>query len=393
MKNHDSATIHIRPGVFRWAVVGSGWNAEELSEETGIKLESIQKWEKGKSTIGIADLKRISKVINRPLSVLLLPKPPDEESPPYYRMVDRNATHRISKKTLSVIRRARYVQGNTAELQDMRSEDARPKITHRTIRDDPEKVADLERGILDLKLESRLKGYNIDKFVQEEYVALREKIESFNILVMQMPMDIEEARGFSLSNKLPKLILVNSKDGPRPRLFTLLHEYAHLLLDTSGICPSDEYDVSDQWEGRNMQVERWCNNFAGAIIMPRKTMLDEIKDMVDLEPSRTVSHLTAKFCSSKMSTVVRILDLLGDDPRRQKYREFYETMLRKPVVKTGGGGSGDGRDMIKECIIHNGTRYIRLVVDSRAKDLITTNDMVQYLDLKTKYFEELEATI
>ena len=125
--------------------------------------------------------------------------------------------------------------------------------------------------------------------------------------------------------------------------------------------------------------------------MPRKTMLDEMENMADLEPARVVSRLTAKFCSSKMSTVVWILDLLADGPRRQEYREFYETMLRKPVLKTSRGG--DSRDMGKECIIHNGMRYVRLVVDSRDKNLITVNEMVQYLDLKTKYFEDLEAAI
>ena len=250
MKNRDSATIHIRPGVFGWALAGSGWSAEELSEKTGIGLESIQKWEEDKDPIRIADLKKISKAINRPLSVLLLPKPPDEENPPYY----GTATRRIHKKIFSIVRRARYVQGIAAELQGIRSEDARPKITRRTVRDDPEMVADFERGILGLKLASRSKGCDMDKFVQEKYVALREKIESFNILVIQMPLDIGDAGGgFSLSNKLPNLILVNSKGGPRPRLFTILHEYAHLILDTGGICPSDAYDVSGQDGRRDMQ--------------------------------------------------------------------------------------------------------------------------------------------
>ena len=53
---------------------------------------------------------------------------------------------------------------------------------------------------------------------------------------MQATMDIKDARGFALADGYPKVILVNSRDEPRPHLFTLLHEYAHLLLKTDGLC-------------------------------------------------------------------------------------------------------------------------------------------------------------
>lgn len=373
-------------------MAGSGWAAGELSEKTSIESESILRLEKRSTTIKVSDLRKISKTIKRPLSVLLLPEPPEERDLTDYRKVRETSAGNLSKKTLAAIRNARYVQSNARELLEMRSEDARPNITPRTPKDDPEAVAEAERKVLGLALEKRRKGESIDKFVRAIYLALREKIESLNIFVMQAAMDVSEARGFTLADGYPRVILINSRDGPRPQLFTLLHEYAHLLLKTDGICLTNSDDFKGQPRGQDVTVERWCNNFAGAIIMPKSAILKELDDMVNRAPDRVVASLAGKFCTSSTAAVVRILNLLGKDQRREGYLEYYKMISSKPAPKTGGG-SGGGRDMAKECINRNGMRYVRLVSDSRTRDMITTNDMIRYLDLKTKHFEKLDELI
>ena len=235
------------------------------------------------------------------------------------------------------------------------------------------------------------RGESIDTFVRAAYTDLKEKIESFNILVRQAAMDINEVRGFALVDKYPRVILVNSKDSARPRLFTLLHEYAHLLLKTDGICLTN-LDNFKKSKGQDVSVERWCNNFAGAIIMPREKVLKELNGKAGHNPDRIVDAISSKFCTSKMAAVVRILSLLGKDPRRKEYLEYYNMIASKSAATAGGGEKG-GRDMTKECINHNGTRYVRLVSNSKSRGLITTGDMIRYLDLKTKYSEKLDALI
>ena len=59
-------------------MASSGWDARELSEKTKIKFESIRKWETSSVSIKVSDLRKVSKAIKRPLSVLLLPEPPKE---------------------------------------------------------------------------------------------------------------------------------------------------------------------------------------------------------------------------------------------------------------------------------------------------------------------------
>ena len=59
----------------------------------------------------------------------------------------------------------------------------------------------------------------------------REWLESLNISVLKLKIPAGDARGFSLTDGEPSVIVVNSADAERARLFTLFHEYAHLLLD------------------------------------------------------------------------------------------------------------------------------------------------------------------
>lgn len=228
--------MRINPDVLRWAMVGSGWNAEDLSEKTDLRRESIRRWEMYSAPIKVTDLRKIARTIKRPLSILLLPKPPEEKDLTDYRKVGGTDIGKLSRKTLAAIRNARYVQSNAGELLKLRSEDAWPNITLRTTKDDPETVAEAERKHLGPDLGKRSKGEEIDEFVRAAYLSLKAKIESFNIFVMQATMDIKDARGFALADGYPKVILVNSRDEPRPHLFTLLHEYAHLLLKTDGLC-------------------------------------------------------------------------------------------------------------------------------------------------------------
>lgn len=393
----QDTTIRISPDVLKWVIQSSGWDAEELSKETSIRVESITEWETVTTPIRVRDLQTVAKAIDRPLSVMLLPEPPMEKNPTDYRKTGRDKKEKLDKRTLTAIRNARYIQSNARDMLELRSEKMQPSISTRTLNDDPEEVAEIEKDTLGWSTENRLPKEAIDKFVRRAYQTLRDKIESLNILVMQASMPLNDARGLTLADGYPRVILVNSADDARPKLFTLLHEYAHLLLKTDGICMtnSENFKQAGVGEKQNASVERWCNTFAGAVIMPKGKFLDEFEHAdARHEPDKVIVNMSSKFCTSKAAAVVRILNLLGNDPRRNRYHKYYAKIMAKPIkVSNGGPPSKDGRNMAKECINRNGKRYVQIVSDSRERNLINTSDMIKYLGLKTKHFEELHSLI
>ena len=98
-----------------------------------------------------------------------------------------------------------------------------------------------------------------------EYEAFREwrlLIETAGILTFQANgVELSEARGFSIALRPLPVAVANIKDAPRGRIFTLVHEVAHVLLSDGGIC--DLHESADDGASR---IEAYCNRVAGATL-------------------------------------------------------------------------------------------------------------------------------
>ncbi len=77
-------------------------------------------------------------------------------------------------------------------------------------------------------------------------------------------------RAFSLYFDVLPVIVVNGADWARGRLFSLLHEYAHLLLHSEGLC---DMVTDTKATTPDAQLEARCNAIAASILMPRDLVL------------------------------------------------------------------------------------------------------------------------
>ena len=383
-------TLRINPAVLKWAIAESGWDSKKLAKATDIKYEDIKSWQMQSTRIKLSKLRLISNKIKRPLTVLMLPEPPNEPNIPDLRSVYGVAVN-TSKKTRRVIRNVRYVQSIARDILKLRAEEVRPNIKFRSINEDPEVAAEAEKKRLGVSLEKH-KG-RMDAFARDRYNELKRKIELSNIHVMQASMKINEVWGLALSGRYPCVVLINSKDEDRSRLFTLLHEYAHLLLKSNGRCMPNLSRLPRTVKGPDVSVEKWCNDFAGACIMPKSEILEVVGNRKNEEPQEVVKSLYKKFCASKMAIVIRICNLLDAGTRRDKYIEYHDAIASKPAKERGGWGGAGGRNLAKECVNRNGQRYVKLVLDSENEGLITTSEMIRCLNLKVKHLEKLGAYV
>ena len=99
----------------------------------------------------------------------------------------------------------------------------------------------------------------------------RSAFERAGVLVFQM-QDVlwSEARGFSVFSDTLPLAVVNVKDAPNGRIFTMFHELSHLALQQGGIC-----DLRETGGNRHAAdaIEIFCNAVAGAVLVPREPLL------------------------------------------------------------------------------------------------------------------------
>ena len=288
-----SFEVEINPQVIKWVISTSGWSIKELSQKSIASENIIKKWIEGKKYPTFKQLEKLAKYLKRPVAVFLLPNPPKEKPLPIdHRTLPGNRKNKFDKKTILAIRTARRLQRISKELERNLNHDIEPKISSFNLSENPEEIANVYRDKFQITEEVQ-KNWNS---AYEAFNTLRELIENLNILVFQLPMPMEDARGFALTDDIPSVIVVNSKDKIEARIFTLMHEFGHVLLDESGI-DMPEYSL---FISTTDKIEKWCNDFASAFLLPTpvaRRLFEQYRD--SLITRDTLNKLSADYKVSK----------------------------------------------------------------------------------------------
>jgi Zn-dependent peptidase ImmA (M78 family) len=196
--------------------------------------------------------------------------------------------------------------------------------------------------------------------------------------VFQFPMPVEEIRGFSLiREEYPPVIVISSKDAPNGRIFTLFHEYCHILSGNSGLCiPSEVVD-----EGHR-DIEKFCNEFAGNFLVPTHHLKKSIKASQVSNVEELILDLSKAFVVSQFVILRRLYSLKEIDFK--EYRRLFH-LLQKGVKKVEPAGG----DFYKNQYAEKGKKFISLVVEAESGGKITLSRALDYLGLKTKHYDQV----
>lgn len=385
--------LKVRPQVLRWAIGSAGWRDDELARATGIDAGLIGRWQEHDSEISLADIGKIAAKIKRPLSAFMLPEPPPEPPVAGFMPWRESPGAPPSKRLCTAMRLAREIQYNARELLDDAPLDLTPPADNATAShtDDPEQVAGNEATLMGLPTNAGEHGpASATRHARTKYLydRLRNAVESRGVFVAQAGFPVGEAKGFAITGRGPPVILVNADDAINSRIFTLFHEYAHVLLDGGSLCcPAPEsLDASDSGSGK--AIEGWCDVFAASILMPRGKFLSVLNDLKGHTVDKILADLSQRFLLSKRAVLVRAIGLLEGSAARP-YLTHYGRLgpPRLPPKPTGGGSNSPA----VSCLSGRGRRYARLVVDMEEAGIITESDMGMYLDLKSKHFNALRT--
>ncbi len=149
------------------------------------------------------------------------------------------------------------------------------------------------------------------------------------------PLSVEEFRGFAIADPMAPLIFINTRDSKNAQLFTLIHEFVHLLIGHGGISGND-------WlEKASNKVECYCNQVAAEFLVPedslRQNWPDDISGVDELY--KVIKRLGKHFHVSNMVMIIRCryLDLISELDASQLW-EREQAAIRKAKENSGGGG-------------------------------------------------------
>lgn len=376
--------IPAKGSVLRWARNTRGYSVTEAARRLGIHGQELNDIENERKPITAALFRKMITLYQRVESDLLLPFPPDTDSLPQdYRTIG-GAPTLLSPDTLLAIREARRIQHYVTELVEEQPElIAHANITRATMfpeRSEPEQLAAQER----LRFRTPIETQRLWGSYEEAFRHWREQAQDLGILVLIKKMPWEDCRGLSLweENLIPTIV-VNPEDALSARIFTLFHEYAHLMLSETSVC----VQVDDQTP--KGLVERWCNSFAASFLMPEADLKQSVARRFSRRTYETwtlnaIGLLAAEYRVSRVAMARRLREVGISNYYDTNRSELYRLDKRK---KTAGGGGGGGRKTEVERLTEVGTATASVILDAVNQNITDVTEAADVLELRLDQLE------
>jgi Zn-dependent peptidase ImmA (M78 family) len=300
----STITMKVRPKIFRWLRESAGYAIKEVADILKVDAKDIQNIEDSKEEyveIKLSWLRKLAREYKRQLACFFLPEVPEDErnileniNNRYYRYSKQEPIRLgtpIAKELLLADRKARY---RRSVIQDI-IEDKREEPVKYSINDYPDECARIERS----------EYINKTGKSKSDFDSIRNYLESYSIYVFQFDLPLDIIRGFTLTDDKPYIIVVNSKDSDKGKLFTLIHEYAHILLREGSYCNISEDSNTNINNVKNVEV--WCNRFAASFLMPEDQLTNDIKAKIITD--NILKELSDKYGVSKYALAVRLRNI------------------------------------------------------------------------------------
>lgn len=328
--------VKVEPQILEWACRRAGLDAAASKKQ----FPKLQEWKDGVTQPTFKQLQSFAQKTHVPLGILFLSEPPKETLPiKDFRTISGTSLQQPSPELLETIyicQRRQNWYHNYLLLQGLNG--AQEYVGSVTLQDDIVTVSRKICDALQFDLEDRKKI----KDWEETWRILIEKIEALDILVMissvvgnnnNRKLDPEEFRGFALVDPIAPLIFINGADTKAAQMFTLAHELAHIWLGEEGLSNLQAQDLSTQ-----EKIEKWCNQVAAELLVPRSSLQGEYQKTTDL--SEEIRRLGKLYKVSPLVTLRRLYDIGTIDSQTLSENYIRELgILRKSKTTKSQGGN------------------------------------------------------
>ncbi|HEY54890.1 MAG TPA: ImmA/IrrE family metallo-endopeptidase [Dehalococcoidia bacterium] len=329
-----------------------GLELREVADKLGIDEEKIINWEKGKSEPPLEVLWNLAELYERSTDYFLFQAPalPERLS---FRLERQKAMQDLPEEVRRII--VRFDELCRAEAEIEQALQKPRKILFEPIANgcSPQELADKERRRLGLD--------------NQPIRDLHKLLTSQGVRIFMLPIpDIpaNELSGLSWWHKAyGPCILVNARNNPGRRSFTIAHEYAHLLrADPPTICAL-MLDIPE---------ERFAHRFAAFFLMPATDVKRSFVEMVghyDTTPTdQDLGRLANRYRVSleAMGRRLEDLELIPEGTTNARISEWE----KKPTFYRGRRGPRWQHQLGKE--------FIELALTAHSKGHISISKLAKY---------------
>lgn len=378
---------HINPAMLRWASDRSNLDLLDLATASKKPVEVVSGWFEGTATPTFKQAQQLARRLKVPFGYLFLAEPPDDRLP----LADFRRHPGQQEATASV------------DLRDVISDVLLKQDWYREFRLESEaepvtEVGRFEPGtavsvVVDdisesLSFEAEVRPQTkTDQFLR----AFVKQIEDLGILVMRngivrqatnRTLDVDEFRGFSLTDPMAPVIFINNVDSNAAQIFTLAHELAHIWTGQGGISDADMTVA-----GPPTDIEAYCNAVAGELLLPWSQVADRwMSHRSSLD--QWASAVAQEF---HVSTVMVARQLWQHEAiAAQDFFDYYESQRanwrRKPRASPGG-------DYYLNVPIRSSRLLTQAILDSVRASGTSVRDASRLLGVKPANLSKLQESL
>ncbi|HEC78685.1 MAG TPA: ImmA/IrrE family metallo-endopeptidase [candidate division WOR-3 bacterium] len=374
--------IEVKPELLRWARERAGRSMASLRR----RFPKIDQWESGDVKPTLKQLEAYANFVRVPLGYLFLPEPPEERIPiPDLRTIRDEGFRYPSPDLLDTIyamqRRQAWLREELIEC----GADPVELVGSARLRDDPEAVGQEMRRVIGFEKEWAAQVPTWTEAVGK----LRRAVEELGIMAVingivgnntHRKLNVEEFRGFALSDEYAPLIFVNGADAKSAQMFTLAHELAHIWLGQSALTNTGLIFRPSQ------RIESWCDRAAAEFLIPAWELKEYWREI--RHEAMPFEAIARRFKVSPIVAGRRAMDLrlVG----RKTFFEFYQEYTEQEYWRRPAGGGGD---FYNNQNLRVGERFALHVIRAAKEGRLSFKEAYDLVGLRGGTFQEYASRL
>ena len=324
--------------IIRWAREFYNMSPDEAAQAIDVDISRYMNWEDGTEHPTYAMLKKISDVFRKPSAVFFFPEPPQLPSiKGDLRTLPDEIVNSFSKNVIIQFEKAKVYQISLEELYGS-------KESIISQRDSFPKDIDQLCSFFRMQLEFPVSAQKARKSTKVVFEIFREKFYDLGIYVFKDAFKDNRISGICLNDDHFPVIVINNSMSFARQVFTLFHELYHLISDTSGaeIIRDDYYVALDNHQ---TEIERACDTFANAFLVPMNDFNQELKKKPVNEEriEERIEELSTLYSVSKEAIMYKLYRMGKMTPAEYNDLKefFYGDAIRNGEKRRGQGGGGN----------------------------------------------------
>ncbi|MDP3063555.1 MAG: XRE family transcriptional regulator [Chloroflexota bacterium] len=372
-----------------WALRRSGITEAQAAKRVQVPQPRFSDWQRrGGARPTFHQAEMLARVLHIPFGFLFLSNPPKLQVPlPDLRTIRGTSPDEFSPEFYDVINDAlRKQEWYRSYLE---AEGAKPlPFVGRFSPGSPVRVVAAEiNDTLAISREIRRNANSWEEFLRDFIL----KAEQIGVLVLKnsvvgnntsRPLNVEEFRGFVISDDIAPLIFLNGADAKSAQIFTLAHELAHLWIGQSGISNPDYRKRASE---QKHPIERICDSVAAEALVLEQDFLSGWDSGLSLETN--IVQLARHFKVSRIVILRRAYEL--DRISDEEYQGYYDTL------PWGGrtSGQGGGGDFYLNLQVRNSRTFAQTVVEAVLRGRTSDRTAARLLNVQVPVFHQFTAEL